>query len=94
MNKVSDMSGTKIALVAALLAIATAVLVFGAAMVTGGARHVDDATEFHIRSVPEVRYVMNYEIDPTLYSFYQSQQDEAPARVAARSVDDAGTRAR
>lgn len=59
----------------ALIAIAVATVLFVSAMLVGlrGASVEEDATNFEAESRPEVRYVLQYEVDDELYSFYEEQ---------------------
>lgn len=59
----------------ALIAIATATVLFVSAMLIGlrGSSVEEDATSFEAESRPEVRYVLQYEVDDELFSFYEEQ---------------------
>lgn len=69
---------------AALLAVVVALVFFIAAVVSGGSYGVDESRMFNTNEAPEVRYVMNYEVDPALYSFYESETKDAEALTASK----------
>jgi len=69
-----EMNDSRVAVIAALLAVGVALIFFVSAAVSGATVIEDDAMQFKSQETPEVRYVMNYEIDPSIYSFYQQQQ--------------------
>lgn len=80
-----EMNDSRVAVVAALLAVSVALLFFVSAAISGTTVIDDDAMQFKSQETPEVRYVMNYEIDPALYSFYQQQQQQEGADALAAS---------
>lgn len=86
MFEVRSNTQTQVAGVFALVAIAAATVLFVAAMLMGlrSSPAAEDATSFEADARPEVRYVMQYEVDEELFSFYQRQGGEQVARAAIR----------
>ena len=88
MMRTNVKSTTSAAFIFAGLALITAVTLLGIAVFTGRTASIEDATRFDQRDAPDVRYVMNYEIDPSLFSFYAAEtgQDVVPQAVAQHAV--------
>lgn len=89
MKGLGEMNDSRVAVIAALLAVSVALVFFVSAIVSGGTSGAEDAMQFKSNDTPEVRYVMNYEIDPSLYSFYQQQNEAAEALAASQASNDA-----
>ena len=81
--RLAELNDRQVAGAAALLSVAVALLFFVVAVLSGGSYAVDETRMFNTNDAPEVRYVMNYEVDPALYSFYESETKGSEALTAA-----------
>lgn len=81
-----NMNDSRVAFFAAMLAVGAALAFFVAAVFAGTSYANDETRMFDSKEVPDVRYVMNYEIDPALYSFYAPSSE--PATELVTKADD------
>lgn len=91
MQRVTELSPSRLLVWFAALCVATALVMLGVAVFTGRAKSFEDATRFDQKTAPDVRYVMNYEVDPTLFSFYADERgsNEDMQAVAQRAGETA-----
>lgn len=86
MQRETTKSSMTLVLLFSAFAVVTAIVILAIAVFTGRTTSFEDATRFEQRTTPDVRYVINYEIEPELFSFYTNERQAAsPGAAVAQS---------